>query len=154
MTQSLAHEQPLGCSWSRWWISFRLHVCAPARAYSSSCSVVVPAGTLRSSLRSSGKAFASVLRLVLVLEKHSYFSPGYHFKSGKGAAACQDRALAVASNCSCSQAPGVAAGLLSPAQGADPPRRASCPSASQPAVQPHSPTCYSLPFEKPRNQSF
>lgn len=119
MTQSLAHEQPIGCSWCQCPISLRLHICAPARAYSSSCSAAVPAGTLRSSLRSRGEAFASALQACFYTSKH--FSPCHHFKSGKGAAACQDCARAVTSDCSSNQAPGVAAPLTCPGSSASPP---------------------------------
>lgn len=152
VTQSLAREQPITCSRCQWWISLRLRTCAPARAYSSSCSAAVPPGTLCSSLRSRGEGFTSALQACFHTSKH--FSPCYHFKSGKGAAACQDCAWAVTSDRSCNQAPGATAALLSPAWGAQPPRRASHPNACQPAVQPHGPSCYSVPFERLRNQSF
>lgn len=96
-----------------------------------------------------GEAFASALQAHFNTSKNSHFFPCHHFRSGQGAAACQDCVWAVASNCSWGSCCAPLACLGSSAS-----CRNSCPSASQPAVKPHSPTCYSLPFEKSRNQSF
>lgn len=86
----------IGCSSCQWWISLRLYICAPADANSSSCSAAVPAGMLHSSLRTREEVFSSALQACFYTSKQLF--PCHHFKSGKGAAACQHCALAMNSS--------------------------------------------------------
>lgn len=105
VTQPLAREQMSTCSWCQWWISLRLRVCAPARAYSCSCSVAVPAGRLQSSLHSPGEEFASALQACFHTRVFYLLAITSRQRRVLLPAMMHHGAQAVPSECSCDPAP-------------------------------------------------